>query len=97
MYLEGIPFKIVTDCSSLTLTLSKKVLNPRIARWALELENYNYTVQHRSGVRMGHADALSRCNIVSAVSEEDIDFQLRATQNRDPIISELKSRLGTNS
>lgn len=38
-YLEGIPFKIVTDCNSLTLTLKRREMNPRIARWALELEN----------------------------------------------------------
>lgn len=93
-YLEGIPFKIITDCNSLTLTLNKREMNPRIARWALELENYDYSVCHRPGVRMGHVDALSRCHIVSVVGSEDIDFQLRATQNRDPVISELKSKLG---
>lgn len=93
VYLEGIPFKIVTDCSSLTLTLNKKTVNPRIARWALELENYNYTVQHRSGVNMNHVDALSRCYTVAVVDSEDIDFQLRATQSRDPIILELKQKL----
>lgn len=93
-YLEGIAFKIVTDCNSLTLTLNKRDMNPRIARWALELENYNYSVQHRPGTQMGHADALSRCQIVSVVDSEDIDFQLRATQSRDPLISKLKVTLG---
>lgn len=62
VYVEGIPFRIITDCNSLTMTLTKKQVNPRIARWALELENYNYTIQHRSGVSMGHVDALSRCH-----------------------------------
>ena len=93
-YLEGIPIKIVTDCNSLTLTLNRREMNPRIARWALELENYDYSVQHRPGVRMGHADALSRCQVVAGVDTEDIEFQLRATQNRDPAISELKKLLG---
>lgn len=36
-YLEGIPFKIISDCNSLMLTLNKREMNPRIARWALEL------------------------------------------------------------
>lgn len=36
VYLLGIPFKIVTDCNALIMTLNKKVINPRIAR-ALEL------------------------------------------------------------
>lgn len=60
VYLQGINFKIVTDCNSLTLTLNKKDINPRIARWALELQNYDYELEHRSGKRMQHVDALSR-------------------------------------
>lgn len=34
-YLEGIKFKILTDCNSLTLTLAKRNINSRIARWTL--------------------------------------------------------------
>lgn len=60
VYLEHRPFKIVTDCNSLAQTLVRKSINPRIARWALELENYNYTIVHRVGSSMGHVDALSR-------------------------------------
>lgn len=44
---EEIKFVKVTDCNSLTQTLAKKTLNPRIARWALEMENYQYTIVHR--------------------------------------------------
>lgn len=36
VYLLGIPFKIITDCKSLKLTLEKEEINTRIARWALE-------------------------------------------------------------
>lgn len=35
---------------------------------------------------MSHADALSRCHVVSVVNCEDIDFQLRAAQSRDPTV-----------
>jgi len=31
VYLQGIEFKIVTECNSLTMTLNKKALNSRIA------------------------------------------------------------------
>ncbi|GFX06989.1 transposon Ty3-I Gag-Pol polyprotein [Trichonephila clavipes] len=41
-------------------TLSKKELNPRIARWALYLQEFNYTIEHRTGSKMAHVDALSR-------------------------------------
>lgn len=45
IYLYGIQFKIVMDCESLKLTLNKKDINPRIARWALELQNYDYIIE----------------------------------------------------
>lgn len=60
VYLEGRPFVIVTDCNSLRLTLEKRSLNARIARWALELSPYSYTIKHRPGASMGHVDTLSR-------------------------------------
>lgn len=76
VYLEGIKFTIVTDCSSLKLTLEKKHMNPRIARWALELQPYDYTVQHRAGVRMGHVDALSRCHEPHPKTEDIVNAVL---------------------
>lgn len=32
IYLQGIPFKIVTDCNALVMTLNRRNINPRIAR-----------------------------------------------------------------
>lgn len=52
VYLQNMPFMIVTDCQLLTQTMAKKSLNARIARWALELEDYNYEIKHRQGVSM---------------------------------------------
>lgn len=43
------------------MTLNRKTICPKIARWAVELGNYDYQIQHRNGVIMGHVDALSRC------------------------------------
>lgn len=42
VYLLGISFEIVTDCQAFTLTMNKKDLCVRVARWALVLEKYNY-------------------------------------------------------
>lgn len=42
VYLLGISFKIITDCSAFQKTLAKKDLTPRVARWALLLEEYQY-------------------------------------------------------
>lgn len=49
IYLQGIQFKIVTDCNALVLTLNKKDINPQISRWALKLENFDYVTEHRPG------------------------------------------------
>jgi len=61
VYLLGIHFKIITDCNSATLTLKCKDINPRIARWAMFLQNYSYNIEHRTGSCMQHVDALIRC------------------------------------
>ncbi|GFW79423.1 transposon Ty3-I Gag-Pol polyprotein [Trichonephila clavipes] len=53
-------FKIVTDCSAFQKTMQKKELITRIARWALQLEEFDYEIEHRAGSRMKHVDALSR-------------------------------------
>lgn len=42
VYLQGIKFKIVTDCNSLTMTLNKKDINPRIARWASSITKITF-------------------------------------------------------
>ena len=47
VYLSGIKFKIVTDCDSFRLTLSKQTVNPRISRWAMFLQNYDYEIVHK--------------------------------------------------
>lgn len=49
IYLAGIRFKILTDCDSFRLTLNKQNVNLRISRWALFLQSYDYTIEHRSG------------------------------------------------
>lgn len=93
IYLQGKRFKIVTDCNALTMTLNKKELNPRISRWALELQNYDYVLEHRSGARMQHVDALSRSSIVMVVESNTFEENLIICQNRDPRMVSLKERL----
>ena len=55
------------------LTLNKKELNPRIARWALELQNYDYTLEHREGKRMQHVDSLSRIASIFTIEANTLD------------------------
>lgn len=60
VYLLGVPFRVVTDCKAFVQTMSKKDACLRVAHWALRLEEFEYTVEHRSGTSMRHVDALSR-------------------------------------
>jgi len=64
VYLQGIFFKIVTDCNFLALAMKKVNINPRIARWTLALQNYHFELVHRPSERMKHVDCLSR-NVTS--------------------------------
>lgn len=59
-YLLGIPFKIVTDCNALKLTERKKDLLPRVARWWVYMQDFDFKIEYRKGIMMQHADYLSR-------------------------------------
>ena len=60
VYLLGIPFNIITDCRAFALTMRKKDLRVRVARWATLLEEFDYKVEHRPWISMMHDEALSR-------------------------------------
>lgn len=59
-YLYGLRFTIITDCNALRLTWTKRDLSPRIGRWWLALQEYDFDVIYRPGTQMKHVDALSR-------------------------------------
>ncbi|CAK9834317.1 Transposon Tf2-9 polyprotein [Anthophora retusa] len=93
VYLLGIPFRIVTDCRAFALTMRKKDLCVRVARWALLLEEFEYTIEHRPGKNLVHVDALSRNPLPSCMlvgeSESSINGRLRKAQREDPGIRKI--------
>ena len=54
------PFKIVTDHSALKTLKTAKIPKGRRARWIMELQQYNFTIEHRPGKANANADALSQ-------------------------------------
>ena len=60
VYLLGRPFVIQTDHRALQWLDRLKDSNPRLARWSLALQPFQFTVEHRAGLLNGNADALSR-------------------------------------
>ncbi|GFU32580.1 hypothetical protein TNCV_3044681 [Trichonephila clavipes] len=92
VYLLGQHFKIVTDCSAFQKTTQKKELITRIARWALQLEEFDYEIEHRAGSRMKHVDALSLYPVM-IVCNDTLTSKLKKAQEEDDNIQTLKSLL----
>nr|XP_012146603.1 PREDICTED: uncharacterized protein LOC105663300 [Megachile rotundata] len=87
-YLSGIEFKIVTDCKAFALTMKKRDLCVHVARWALLLEEFNYSIEYRisTGQSNDHVDALSRNPLSECllIREDDgMTFKIRQLQQKD--------------
>lgn len=67
VYLLGLEFKIITDCSALRSTFSKRDILPRVARWWLLMQEFQCSIEYRPGKSMSHVDALSR----NPIADED--------------------------
>ena len=59
-YIHGNIFTLETDCKALTWIMTQKEPTSKLARWAIKLSEYNFTLRHRSGKQNANADALSR-------------------------------------
>lgn len=93
VYLQGIPFTIVSDCSAVMQTLEKKDINARIARWSLELQSFEYNVVHRNGSRMKHVDALSRSFGILILEDNPFEWNLILLQSKDSKIKSIADKL----
>lgn len=91
IYLYGIEFTVVTDCRALVYAISKAHLNPKIARWTIRLQNYNFKVVHKAGKQMAHVDALSRA--VCLVESIPFDKELELKQLVDPRLRIIAEKL----
>lgn len=91
VYLIGKPFKILTDCNALRSTLTKRDLIPRIARWWVQFQEYNCSIEYRPGVRMAHADALSRHPVEPPTIEPHVLDVLAIQGNEEEWITTVQS------
>lgn len=99
VYLFGIHFQLITDCKAMQLTLNKTDLNPKITRWALYLEQYDFEIIHRAGEKMQHVDALSRVNVMMMMIDEAesvYDNYLYVNQLSDQKIIKIKEKIANH-
>lgn len=101
--LLGLQFTVVTDCQALVYMNAQRTTKPQIARWYDMIQEFDFSVRHRSGTRMLHVDSLSRSpveepsetldNIVEARMEVlvagTIDDQMLTVQRGDRELREL--------
>ncbi|GFX69658.1 transposon Tf2-9 polyprotein [Trichonephila clavipes] len=80
------------DSYELEKTMQKKDLITRIARSELQLEEFDYEIEHRAGSRMKHVDALSRYPVMMECNDT-LTSKLKKAQEEDDNIQTLKSQL----
>ncbi|KFD67001.1 hypothetical protein M514_20867 [Trichuris suis] len=99
-HLLGRHFLIWTDHFPLQWLSSQK-MEGRLARWAIALQEFDFTIKYRKGLNNGNADALSRLNsvplIAAVTAVDDLHLEEAATwrmeQAKDPVIADLIAML----
>lgn len=93
VYVHGLKFKIITDCEALINTLKRKETSPKIHRWALFLQDYDYKLEHRKGESMPHVDSLSRNFDINIIAENTLEEKLAVAQGKDEKLKRLMETL----
>ncbi|GBP13171.1 hypothetical protein EVAR_91281_1 [Eumeta japonica] len=73
------------------MTMKKSEVPLRISRWAMMLQDFDYEIEHRSGSKMRHVDALSRVSCL--LIEESLRHRLKEAQLNDGHIKALRKIL----
>ncbi|KAK3253478.1 hypothetical protein CYMTET_37274 [Cymbomonas tetramitiformis] len=68
-YLHGVHFTLVTDHSPLTTLMEKADLQGQHLRWAISLQEFDFSVQYRPGPKNENADVPSRYPLPTTVDE----------------------------
>lgn len=75
IFVLGLKIRIITDCNAFALTMRKQDIPPRVSRWALFLQEFDYQIEQRSGSKMKHVDALSRVSCL--MMEDSLRFRIK--------------------
>ncbi|XP_067629120.1 uncharacterized protein [Eurosta solidaginis] len=104
MYIEGMEFKVVTDHASLRWLMQQQDLSGRLARWAIKLQGFNFSIEHKKGSENVIADALSRMYEDVPESEVNVielpvlpEIDLGSDAFNSPEYEELKLRFQSSN
>ncbi|GFX78826.1 retrovirus-related Pol polyprotein from transposon 17.6 [Trichonephila clavipes] len=91
---DKFPLPIIEDVLDTFISeeYAKKELITHIARWALQLEEFDYEIEHTAGSRMKHVQALSRYPVMM-VCNDTLTSKLKKAQEEDDNMQTLKSLL----
>ncbi|MDD9818054.1 MAG: RNase H-like domain-containing protein, partial [Gammaproteobacteria bacterium] len=100
VYLYGRRFLLCTDHNPLVWLRSCREPKGRLARWVLELEEYDYEMKYQPGTSIPHADALSRtpCTVAATQlqplwSEQEIVNSQRDDPDIKMVLDHLRLQL----
>ena len=100
-YLLGRKFSIITDHAPLQW-LSAQKMEGLLARWALAMQEYDFTITYRKGLDNANADALSwkeHSDLEYTAATTQLPFltkDLRQQQLTDPVIAQIHRALTQN-
>ena len=95
VFLLGLEVKVVTDCNAFAMTMRKAEVPLRVSRWAMFLQDFKITIEHRSGSKMRHVDALSR--VCTLIVEDSMKHRLKEAQLSDPWVKAIRKVLESDS
>ena len=93
VYLLGIKFRVVTDCSAIRATANKKDIQPRVARWWVYFQDYDFDIVYRPGTQAAHVDYLSRNPVECLAVDITAAEWIKVAQIQDPDIEVIRKIL----
>lgn len=98
-YIELQEFEIITDHNSLLWLMKQPNLKGRLARWALKMQGYSFSISHRKGKDNIVPDALSRLHESEIYSIEDVgpEVDLESPEFLSSSYIKLKNKFLENS
>ena len=82
-YLYGTHFTIKSDHHSLCFLMSLRDPNSRLARWALRMSEYQFTIEYKSGKKHLNVDCLSRYPVEEPQDVEEMPLLLMQEQEQE--------------